>query len=276
VIRKGLRKNKYGEVQLYYCHHCRKKFTPLVSKHKSFPLRVILDAITAYNRLDSLEGAATGVGRKYGIAVSRQSLTNWLEDFRPYLPVARLRPAIARTCDPRRAFLECQFIHGQVYGFKYHRPKTQVIIDDPGGEHARFRPLAQFLESVPESTPHHLFRDQRSRASTHKAEFDLSGVRIVPKDSAAIAGARIALQAVSNNKLRHEVLQEFMLVNDSVTVAVEVPVYLTPADIQEFRDRLGYAVPFTLARGECLTGHIDIVQIRNGVNRRPEVDPFRH
>jgi len=34
------------------------------------------------------------------------------------------------------------------------------------------------------------------------------------------------MQAVANNKLRHQILQEFMLVNDSVTVAIEVPVLL--------------------------------------------------
>lgn len=74
VIRKGVRNNKYGKVQLFYCHHCRKKFTPLVSKHKTFPLRVIIDALTAYNRLFTLEHAAATVSRKYGIAVSRQNV----------------------------------------------------------------------------------------------------------------------------------------------------------------------------------------------------------
>ncbi len=36
IIRKGVRKNKYGDVQLFYCRYCKKKFTPLVNKHKSF------------------------------------------------------------------------------------------------------------------------------------------------------------------------------------------------------------------------------------------------
>jgi transposase-like protein len=36
IIRKGVRRNKYGDVQLFYCRHCKKKFTPLVNKHKSF------------------------------------------------------------------------------------------------------------------------------------------------------------------------------------------------------------------------------------------------
>jgi hypothetical protein len=50
-------------------------------------------------------------------------------------------------------------------------------------------------------------------ASTHKAKFDLEGVEITPKENAAIKNAKFVLQAVANNKLRHEVLQEFMLVS---------------------------------------------------------------
>jgi transposase-like protein len=88
IIRKGVRRNKYGDVQLFYCHHCQKKFTPLVTKHKSFPLRVILDALSLYNRLHTLEEAAAAVTEKYGISVSRQmSETGW-----------RALRAICRSC----------------------------------------------------------------------------------------------------------------------------------------------------------------------------------
>jgi uncharacterized CHY-type Zn-finger protein len=31
-----LKLEEYGDVQLFYCRHCKKKFTPLVNKHKSF------------------------------------------------------------------------------------------------------------------------------------------------------------------------------------------------------------------------------------------------
>ncbi len=74
----------------------------------------------------------------------------------------------------------------------------------------------------------------------------------------------MVLQAVSNNVLRHQIVQEFMLVNDSVTVAVEVPVLLDADDIRHFRDQLGFEVPVTLGEDEAITGHIDLLQIRNG------------
>jgi hypothetical protein len=53
-----------------------------------------------------------------------------------------------------------------------------------------------------------------------------------------------------------------MLLTDSVTAAVEVPVYLTPADIRHLHSELGFHVP--LPRSTALTGHIDVLQIRNG------------
>jgi hypothetical protein len=87
---------------------------------------------------------------------------------------------------------------------------------------------------------------------------------VTPRENAAVKNARFVLQAVANNKLRHETLQDFMLVNDSVTVAVEVPIVLKAEDCTTFRE-MGWHVPMTLARGEIITGHIDIVQIRYGL-----------
>jgi ATP-dependent exoDNAse (exonuclease V) beta subunit len=53
-----------------------------------------------------------------------------------------------------------------------------------------------------------------------------------------------------------------MLATDSVTVAIEVPVYLTPEDIAHMQQELGFAIP--LLPETTVTGHIDLVQIRNG------------
>lgn len=72
----------------------------------------------------------------------------------------------------------------------------------------------------------------------------------------------MCLQAVIHNKCRHNELQCFMLLTDSMTVAVEVPVYLTPEDIWHLENDLGFKVP--LPAPATLTGHIDVLRIRNG------------
>ena len=56
-----------------------------------------------------------------------------------------------------------------------------------------------------------------------------------------------------------------MLLNDSVTVAVEVPIVLTAKDIRHYQEKLGFDIPFILPTGGVITGHIDFVQIRNGM-----------
>ena len=53
-----------------------------------------------------------------------------------------------------------------------------------------------------------------------------------------------------------------MLTNDSATVAVEVPIYLTPEDLAYLKDELGFDIP--IAADVIRTGHIDVLQIRNG------------
>lgn len=98
--------------------------------------------------------------------------------------------------------------------------------------------------------------------SEMKAPFDMSRVVIREKQNFANRLAQLALQAVRNNKERHEVLEKFMLANDSVTVAIEVPVYFTPEDLEHMQKVLGFNIPLTLDK--ILTGHIDILQVRNG------------
>jgi len=264
IIKKGQRVKKYGDIQLYYCKNCDKKFTPGASKHKTFPLRLIIDAVTLYNRLYSLEDSARLVSEKYGISVSRQVLRKWLEDYREYLPFLRMREFAEKKYDRTKMLEEMRLFHGQIYDFKYHRAKTSMLLED-SFRHFRFRPLEEFLELVIAECPHQVFKESQKRASEYKDAFNLDVVKIVRKMNAAQKNTRFVMQAVANNKLRHEILQEFMIVNDSVTVATEVPVLLDWEDVEHYRHQLNFDMPIDLKQDEIITGHIDILQIRNGM-----------
>ncbi|MDQ6705250.1 MAG: hypothetical protein M3Z85_04700 [Acidobacteriota bacterium] len=52
-----------------------------------------------------------------------------------------------------------------------------------------------------------------------------------------------------------------MLLCDSVTVAVEVPIVIEPADFDALR-AAGFVIPEEFAR--LTTGHVDFLQVRNG------------
>jgi PD-(D/E)XK nuclease superfamily len=90
-------------------------------------------------------------------------------------------------------------------------------------------------------------------------------VTVNRKENAATQTAALIIPAVGNNKLRHETLQRFMLANDSVTVAIEVPIWLTENDIRALEVEHGVELAPRLGGGErTITGHIDFLQVRNG------------
>jgi hypothetical protein len=139
------------------------------------------------------------------------------------------------------------------------RPHQPLILADK--QHEAFSPVAAYLTEMATACPHALFQEEH-RASQAANAFDLAGVEIVEKQNLAPRIAHLALQAVTHHKRRHDELQRFMLTTDSVTVAVEVPIYLTSADMRHMREHLGFHIPITTAH--TVTGHIDVLQIRNG------------
>ena len=98
------------------------------------------------------------------------------------------------------------------------------------------------------------------RASRIKGEL-LKAKRLEKKNQANRL-AELALSACSENRARHSSVQDFALANDSVSVAAEVPVYLTGDDIAYYKKK-GFSFDFRNYRTP-ITGHIDLLQVRNG------------
>jgi ATP-dependent exoDNAse (exonuclease V) beta subunit len=119
--------------------------------------------------------------------------------------------------------------------------------------------------SVPQRCPHDLFqREDASRGSQLAPSFlTLDKLIVVSKQNAATDMATLILPAVGSNYERHPKLQRFMLANDSTTIAVEVPVWLTHKDIVALKAEHGIQLLPAGARNS-ITGHIDFLQVRNG------------
>ena len=263
IIKKGVRKKKYEAVQRYYCRNCDKGFTSLITKHKTYPLKVIIDALTLYNRLNSLEDIPEIIKGAYGIKLSHQTISRWLKEYEQYIPFLRMREFAVKKYDKKELMEESKLFHQQIYSFKYHRTKLDLILNEEF-RHYRFKPLQEFLELVIAECPNQIFRNSNKRASEFKNIFSLDQVKIVPKNNAAVKTANFVTQAISNNKMRHQILQDFMLSNDSVTVAVEIPLLMGADDIRHYKHELNYNVPVELNDGEYVTGHADFIQVRNG------------
>src|SRR3989338_5177319 len=76
--------------------------------------------------------------------------------------------------------------------------------------------------------------------------------------------AKLALNLTKSNNERHQAIQDFMLINDSTTIAVEMPVYLTNWDAGYYRNQKGFIFPLNNYKTP-ITGHIDMLQIRNNL-----------
>ncbi len=263
IIKRGKRKKKYEIIQLYYCKNCEKSFTSQITKHKTYPLRVISDSLTLHNRLNSLEEISDIIRERYGIAVAPRTISGWVKEYEKYIPFLRMREFALKKYSQKDLIEEAKLIHQQIYEFKYHRAKLDMLLEEEF-RHYRFKPLQEFLELAVAECPHQLFQNPVKRSSEFKKIFNLDQVKITPKNNAAVKIANFVMQAVSNNKLRHQVLQDFMLSNDTVSVAVEVPVLISSDDMRHIKHELNFDIPITLEDGEYITGHIDLVQVRNG------------
>ncbi len=263
ITRAGKRYNQNGPVQLYSCTICSRKFRDRTQRNTTYPIRAIIETLSLYNRGYTLEESARRAGKKHRLTISRQTASTWMKRYSAYFPYFKIRSTIASNYSPHTLITTTRLHHGQVYGFEYHQGKTAHILAHNKST-AALSSVQTYLEAAPAETPHDVFRDERGRASQNKAKFSLNEVAIKERQNIAVDMAAFVIPKATSNYRRHETIQAFMLANDTATVAVEVPVYLTHTDIEHYKHTLGFTVPIDLSEGETITGHIDILQIRGG------------
>jgi transposase-like protein len=127
LVRKGKRRKKLETVQLWYCKDCDQVFTPNALKGKTYPIPVILDGLSYYALGHSLEDAATLLQEHYGARVTPTTLSNWLKEYRPLCPYARLRISVKARYSPYRVIESTRLHHRQVYHYRIHRPKLDLL-----------------------------------------------------------------------------------------------------------------------------------------------------
>ena len=255
TVRKGRRRNRLQIVSLYQCAECLHRFTGNPGRNRTYPLRHILEAVSLYHLGHSLSDSQRILRVKARVDIPEGTIRSWLAAHRKLATYARLRTTAKKLFSPQRIIRTYELEHRQVYRFQQHRAKAELLLASHPHEH--LAPIRAYLDSINNHFPHRLFQEEAHRSSTFPATITPP---IVRKVNHATQLARLVLPTSPTNKKRHETLQRFMLINDSVTVAVEVPVYLTAEDLAYFRGA-GFALNFA---SDCITGHIDFLQIRNG------------
>lgn len=295
IVKRGLRKKKMENVQLYLCRDCGRTFTAQNVKGKKYPMRVVAEGISYHNLGFTLEDSCRLVHQKLGVEIKASTLGSWVEEFSDLCRYSRLRPYAIKMCKPAETVEVTTMAHRQIYRFRYHRPKLKLIMEEQF-KNSRFGPLKDYLDAVSAETPHQYFQEG-IRISEIKTKFDKAQMIIRGKKNYANELASFVLQSVRDNKQRHEEIQRFMIANDSVTVATEVPVYIRKEDIEHMESQLSFKIISEdgfMVKGDkrsegdvtsevssakrvgnigtgtekqfprLLTGHIDILQVRNG------------
>jgi transposase-like protein len=273
LTRRGTRKKKLEIVQLWQCASCKRTFTPgpQAIRNKTYPLRTVIDALSTYSLGYSLDDTAARLKSKSGRHIGASTVAGWLAQHKDLMNYLRLRDKGRHLFPPEQTIRSIKLYHRQIYRYSFHRPKLEFLrhgeLDDKRGGDARFAHVANFVEAVPLICPHDLFRaeDRDCASQTHPDFADVSRIIVNRKENIATRIAGLIIPAVGNNKLRHETLQRFMLTNDSVTVAIEIPIWLIEADIRALEKHYGIELaPRVGATERSITGHIDFLQVRNG------------
>jgi hypothetical protein len=216
LVRKGLRRKKYETVQRWQCASCGRGFTPAPPelRAKTYPLRVILDAVSLYNLGYTLSEASAKLKTKSGYRVPPSTLAAWIAEHRELTIFARLREHGRALFKPSHAVRTTKLYHRQVYEYAYHQPK--LVFLRQSAEHAHFGALADFLEAVPTRCPHDLFQASARASESAPAFLDRSRLSARQKENFATRMAQLVIPSVGDNYRRHETLQRFMLANDSM------------------------------------------------------------
>ncbi len=310
-VKRGVRKKKKETVQLYLCKDCERTFTPGAIKGKHYPMPVILDAISLYHLGYSLE-KATKIASEIQLKNEKQeqeeqgtkgqaiksgnvgsgTLSNWLKQYKSVCAYSRMREFGMKMYKPEDVIISATLAHRQLYRFRYHQAKTRLILEEDF-KHRKFRSIKEFLELVPAECPHQYFSDEAERASEKPIFFSKTDMIVRSKQNYATKLAEFVLGSVKEPKERHDALQRFMLANDSVTIATEVPIYLRREDLKHMASQLGFEMYKPIKAGisksqfpiskqnknpikeletmsidempKLITGHIDFIQIRNGM-----------
>ncbi len=228
VIRKGFQKNKLGNVQIFYCKSCRKRFILRLLKNKTYDADIIRQAVNHHNLGNSLRKTAEFINGKFKLKIAKSTIHNWVKEFKG------LDIQVIKERKDHDEIVSKQFKHrGISYNFKYHKIKLF------GCRHTTLiNYVARFKKGCPE-----FFRDIEKRCSTTKDI--LADAHVFRCKDPSSKAARLALSSSARNSDRHVCVENFMLLNDDSTMAVEVPVWLYEKNL-----------------GVSISGHIDILQAR--------------
>src|SRR3989338_4122898 len=236
----GIIKKKLQNTQRYLCNSCKKTFIlETQSKNKTYPTRIILNTLSYYNLGHSQAQTSKIISQKHKTKVPQKTISNWLNEYKNICTFQKLRKE-AKKLYPAEEIIETHtLMHNNLpYKFQIHKAKLYLLFHNKLYNNqfhniSRFYdPTKQYMEKIPtDSFPHHIFQPKPDKpelselARSSQIKFKILDFIKEEKQNQANLLANLALLTAKTNKARHEAIQNFFLINDSTTIAAEIPVY---------------------------------------------------
>jgi transposase-like protein len=236
VTKKGKRKEKQGANQKYYCKLCKKTFVQRECKNKTYSAEVIREALSLYNQGFTFEEAAKALNKRFKITTTKSSIQRWIKEYQDICTYAPLRTTLSKRYGKDIIVSKNFYYQGLAYNFKYHKGKLEVL-----GE--RFPSLVSYIRRCEAGCPP-FFNAIENRCSQLQLEVTIEKT---VSENLLCRRAALALCNFPTKKKRHSLIENFMLINDDATVAVEIPVWLWEKNLHL-----------------SIAGHIDLIQISHG------------
>jgi transposase-like protein len=247
VIRSGLRRNKRKINQRFQCKKCNRIFSNEPLANTSYSIPIILRAITYFNLGHTLQQTQKTMQRNYKTKIPISTLNTWLKRYCKEFSFIKLRRRF--TLDPNTTIHSKKFHHQQVYEFKYHTLKTNIA----GKTFPKLKSYISSIHKVPYFIPETVFQ-HGPRCS--ELRIDLKAEKTTKHNNAPML-AELAQTLATTNHDRHQQVEITFLINDTATIAIEVPVYIKPEEFTK-QEQSTYGLNLKAP----LSGHIDVLQVR--------------
>jgi len=236
VIKKGTARLKFGSSQIYLCKDCGKKFREKRLSHKSYKPKVITAALTHYNLGYTIDETVKYTNRRFKVKTSKSTVHDWIKEFSDICAYHRIRAKIIKKFGKDIIVSKDFEHHGLNYNFKYHRGKLNILSSE-------FNALKEYVKAFENGCPEYYKDDERPS----QLKIDMK-INRGTKFNQACRLSALALTAKRTNYERHSLVENFMLINDSTTIACEVPVWFWEKNLNA-----------------GIFGHIDVLQVRFGL-----------
>lgn len=257
VVKFGSRKAKNKVVKRFKCTKCEKTFSCEPVARTSYPVGIIAAALTHYDQGYTLAQTEGFIKDKYKLDTPAKTIYRWCRRYAQVCTFLRMRDKY--EINPKTIVYTKRLYHQQVYDFRYHTLKTNIM-------GFAFPTMKQYLWSIRQSDDQRIYLSSKDRCSELKINAPNVSIRRTASNNATKM-AMFAIPMARSRAQRHDAVERFFLMNDSTTFATEVPVYLTKSEAGDF----GISIQ------ENLTGHIDIIQYRNNriyiMDFKPDQDP---